>query len=48
MLGGEVDKTTHADVCTAEDVNVKHDSCGAGVAGTGPAHFGPEPAKCGK
>jgi hypothetical protein len=39
MFGGEVDKTTGADVCTAEDVEVKHDICGDGVPGTGPSHF---------
>jgi NHL repeat len=36
MFGGEVDKTTHADVCTAES----HDVCGPGVAGTGNGQFG--------
>jgi hypothetical protein len=39
MFGGGVDKTTGADLCTAEDVNADHDTCGAGVPGTGPAHF---------
>jgi hypothetical protein len=36
MFGGEVDKTTHADVCTA----VSGDTCGAGVEGTGNGQFG--------
>jgi hypothetical protein len=35
MFGGEVDKTTHANVCTA----ASHDECGAGVPGTGPGQF---------
>ena len=39
MFGGEVDHTTHANICTAEDIEVKHDTCGAGVPGTAPAHF---------
>jgi hypothetical protein len=39
MFGGEVDHTTHADLCTAEDIAVKHDTCGAGVPGTGPGRF---------
>ena len=38
MFGGEVDKTTGADVCTAADL-VAGDNCGAGVPGTGPSHF---------
>lgn len=38
MFGGEVDKTTGADVCTAADV-VGGDICAAGVPGTGPSHF---------
>ena len=35
MFGGEVDKTTHANLCTAES----HDVCGAGVTGTGNGQF---------
>ncbi len=35
-FGHEVDKTTHADVCTA----ASHHSCGAGVVGSGPGAFG--------
>ena len=44
MFGGEVDKTTGADVCTAADL-AAGDTCGAGVPGTGPSHFyeGPYP-----
>jgi hypothetical protein len=38
MFGGEVDKTTHADVCTAADVT-SGDTCGSGVPGTGPSQF---------
>lgn len=34
-IGGEVDKTTKANVCTA----ASHDVCGAGVQGTGPGEF---------
>jgi hypothetical protein len=35
MFGGEVDKTTHANICTA----ASSDECGAGVPGTGPGAF---------
>jgi DNA-binding beta-propeller fold protein YncE len=35
MFGGEVDKTTGEDVCTA----ASGDECGEGVAGTGPGRF---------
>jgi DNA-binding beta-propeller fold protein YncE len=35
MFGGEVDKTAHANVCTAASGHV----CGAGITGTEPAHF---------
>jgi hypothetical protein len=35
MFGGEVNKTTKADVCTA----ASHDECGVGVPGTGPGQF---------
>lgn len=38
MFGGEVDKTTGADICTAADV-AAGDECGAGVVGTGPSEF---------
>ena len=38
MFGGEVDKTTHANLCTKADLEAG-DQCGAGVPGTGPAHF---------
>ena len=38
MFGGEVDKTTHANVCTAADLTAG-DSCGAGVPGTGASQF---------
>jgi hypothetical protein len=34
-FGGEVNKTTKADICTA----VSHDECGVGVAGTAPGWF---------
>jgi hypothetical protein len=34
-FGGEVDKTTKADICTA----ASHDECGVGVAGTAPGWF---------
>jgi DNA-binding beta-propeller fold protein YncE len=36
MFGGEVDKTTNADVCT----KVSGDECGVGVVGSGPGEFG--------
>lgn len=36
MFGGEVDKTTNANVCTA----ASGDTCGAGVEGTGNGFFG--------
>jgi hypothetical protein len=39
MFGSEVDHTTHADVCTKEDIEVKHDTCGAGAVGSGPGAF---------
>ncbi len=35
MFGGEVDKTTNANICTF----VSGDQCGAGVAGTAPGQF---------
>lgn len=38
MLGGEVNKTSGADVCTKADVEAG-DVCGAGVPGTDPGHF---------
>ena len=38
MLGGEVNKTTGADICTAADL-AGGDECGAGRNGTGPAEF---------
>ncbi len=38
MFGGEVDKTTHANVCTAADL-AGGDVCEAGVTGTGASHF---------
>jgi hypothetical protein len=44
MFGSEVDKTTHADVCTAEDIEVKHDLCGAGLPGSGPGAISRTPA----
>ncbi|HEV7482886.1 MAG TPA: hypothetical protein VGO13_07290 [Solirubrobacterales bacterium] len=37
MFGGEVDKTTGGNVCTA----VSSDECGIGVTGAGPGQFGP-------
>ena len=40
MLGGEVDKTTAADLCTAADIEVKHDTCAEGVFGAAPGAFG--------
>lgn len=42
MFGGEVDKTTGADFCTAADLQ-SGDECGAGVSGTGPAQFYNDP-----
>ncbi len=36
MFGGEVDKTTHANVCTAES----GDECGIGIPGAGLGEFG--------
>ncbi len=38
MLGGEVDKTTSANICTKEDI-AGGDECGAGVPGPGPGAF---------
>jgi hypothetical protein len=41
MFGGEVDKTPgtlHPDLCTKADL-AAGDTCGAGIPGTGPAHF---------
>lgn len=35
MLGGEVNKTTHANICTAASGN----TCGAGIAGSGNGQF---------
>src|SRR6202035_3299051 len=35
MIGGEVDKTTHANLCTA----ASGDICGAGISGVGPGKF---------
>ena len=40
MFGGEVDKTSGADVCTKEDIEVDHDVCGVGTSGTGQGEFG--------
>jgi hypothetical protein len=37
MAGGEVDKTTSANLCTEASGNI----CGAGVSGTGPGEFSP-------
>jgi hypothetical protein len=42
MLGGEVNKTSGADRCTAADLE-GGDVCGAGVTGTGPGEFSIEP-----
>jgi NHL repeat len=39
MFGGEVNKTTKADVCTAADIE-NGDECGAGTTGTGSGEFG--------
>jgi len=39
MLGGEVDKTTHANVCTAEDIEASGDECGVGLKGIGNGEF---------
>jgi hypothetical protein len=44
MFGSGVDHTTGADVCTAEDVEVRHDVCGAGMSGTGPGEISPSTA----
>ncbi len=44
MFGGEVDKTTGADVCTAADL-AGGDICGVGVPGNGPGHFHNEAGK---
>lgn len=41
MFGGEVDKTTHANSCTAADL-AGGDTCGAGIPGTSPSQFFPE------
>lgn len=38
MFGGEVNKSTGADVCTSADVE-GGDTCGAGIAGTGDSEF---------
>ncbi len=38
MFGGEVDKTTHANLCTTADISAG-DTCGAGVPGSGPGFF---------
>jgi hypothetical protein len=38
IFGGGVDHTTGADLCTAADI-AGGDTCGAGVPGTGAAHF---------
>ncbi len=38
MFGGEVNKTSGADVCTAADIT-GGDECGAGIEGTGPSEF---------
>jgi hypothetical protein len=43
MFGGEVDKTTSADICTAASGHL----CGEGVAGSGPGEFGGNPAALG-
>jgi hypothetical protein len=39
MFGGEVDKTTKANVCTEADIE-GGDTCGAGVQGVAPGFFG--------
>jgi hypothetical protein len=41
MFGGDVDKTTGADVCTKADVEAG-DVCGTGLSGTGPGEFSAE------
>lgn len=41
MFGGEVNKTTNADICTKAQLE-SGDVCGAGVPGTGPGQFGVE------
>jgi hypothetical protein len=41
MAGGEVNKTTGADVCTKADLE-GGDTCGAGIPGTGPGEFSRE------
>jgi hypothetical protein len=38
MLGGKVDETTKASICTAEDIEAG-DKCGEGVPGAGPGAF---------
>jgi hypothetical protein len=38
MFGGDVNKTTKANLCTAANIK-EHDVCGAGVPGTGPGEF---------
>ncbi len=38
MFGGEVNKTSGADICTAADI-AGGDECGAGIEGTGPSEF---------
>ncbi len=38
MFGGEVNKTSGADICTAADIT-GGDVCGAGIEGTGPSEF---------
>lgn len=40
MLGGEVNKTSGADVCTNADLS-GGDECGAGIPGTAPSQFSP-------
>lgn len=42
MIGGEVNKTTHANICTIQDVE-RGDTCGAGVVGDTSSQFGIEP-----
>jgi len=44
--GGEVDKTTHANVCTQADID-GGDTCGAGVRGTNPGFFAFDLVKAG-
>ncbi len=43
MFGGEVNRTTHANVCTAADLS-GGDICGVGIPGTGASFFYKEPS----